>query len=200
MAHIDATFHAMGTREWHFTGFYGHPKTAKRGDSWTLLRRLQRYDDMPWLVVGDFNEILEANEKSGRILRPWHQMDDFCQALSDCALQDMGFQGNRFTWWNGRYEDDCVYERLDRGVCSATWKTLFPFTQVRHIPFLNSDHDALVVVIKQTEERQVKRKTRFRFENNWLQADGCEKIVKEAWQLPQSGHVFIPSVPTYKGL
>ena len=67
LAHIDATFRVIGTTEWHFTSFYGHPETTKRGDSWTLLKRLQRYDDMPWLVVGDFNEILEASEKTRRI-------------------------------------------------------------------------------------------------------------------------------------
>jgi hypothetical protein len=51
VAHIDAILHALGTREWHFTGFYEHPETAKRCDSWTLLKRLKRYDDMPWLVA-----------------------------------------------------------------------------------------------------------------------------------------------------
>jgi hypothetical protein len=147
VAHIDATFRVIGITGWHFIGFYGHPETAKRGDSWILLKRLQQYDDMPWLVVGDFNEILEASEKMGRIERQWYQMEAFRQALSNCALQDMGFQGNRFTWWNGRNGDDCVYERLDRGVCSAAWNLLFPCTQVRHIPFANSDHDAILVMI-----------------------------------------------------
>ena len=47
VAHIDATFRVIGTTEWHFTSFYSHPETAKRGDSWSLLKRLQRYDDMP---------------------------------------------------------------------------------------------------------------------------------------------------------
>ncbi len=51
VAHIDATFRVIGITGWHFIGFYGHPETAKRGDSWILLKRLQQYDDMPWLVV-----------------------------------------------------------------------------------------------------------------------------------------------------
>ena len=37
VAHIDATIFGLGNREWHLTGFYGNPETAKRGDSWTLL-------------------------------------------------------------------------------------------------------------------------------------------------------------------
>ncbi len=30
----------------------------------------------------------------------------------------------------------------------------------------------------------------FRFENNWLQVNGCEKVVREAWQLPQQGYLL----------
>ncbi len=190
MAHIDAILHVLGTREWHFTGFYGHPETAKRCDSWTLLKRLKRYDDMPWLVAGDFHEILKSTEKSGRLERHWYQMETFRQALSDCTLQDMGFQGNKYTWWNGRYGADCVYERLDRGVCTAEWKILFPFSQVRHVPFSNSDHDALIVAIKKSEPQVVRRPRMFRFENNWVHIDGCEKIVHDAWFLPQTGHLL----------
>ena len=177
VAHIDATFRVIGITGWNFIGFYGHPETAKRGDSWTLLKRLQQYDNMPWLVVGDFNEILEASEKMGRIERQWYQMEAFRQALSDCALPDMGFQGNRFTWWNGRNMDDCVYKRLDRGVCSAAWNLLFPCTQVRHIPFANSDHDAILVMIIKSEMQSTRKPRQFRFENNWIQADGCETII-----------------------
>ena len=79
LAHIDANIRVMGTREWHFTGFYDHLETARRGDSWTLLKRLQRHNDMPWLVGRDFNEILEGTEKSGRIERHWYQMETFAR-------------------------------------------------------------------------------------------------------------------------
>ena len=102
----------------------------------------------------------------------------------------MGFQGNKYTWWNERYGDDCVYERLDRGVWIAEWKILFPFSQVRHVPFSNSDHNALVVAIKKSEPQVMRRPRMFRFENNWVQIDGCEKIIQDAWLLPQSGHLL----------
>ena len=77
IAHIDATIRFRGSNDWHFTGFYGNPETSKREDSWTLLRRLQRFDNQPWLVVGDFNELLVASEKSRRLARHWYQMDRF---------------------------------------------------------------------------------------------------------------------------
>jgi exonuclease III len=44
---------------WKLTGFYGQPDTARREESWTLLRHLKSIQPTHWLCVGDFNEILE---------------------------------------------------------------------------------------------------------------------------------------------
>ena len=41
---------------WHLTGFYGQPKTTRRVESWCLLKSLRGSYQLPWLVVGDFNE------------------------------------------------------------------------------------------------------------------------------------------------
>lgn len=46
------------TREWRFTGFYGSPIASGRMVMWDLLRRLGQDQGYPWLVCGDFNEIL----------------------------------------------------------------------------------------------------------------------------------------------
>lgn len=69
---------------------------------------------MPWLVGGDFNVILSEEEKMGGL--PFNTMDswEFANCLSCCALVELKIVGNQFTWWNGRVEDDCIFERLDR--------------------------------------------------------------------------------------
>ncbi|KAH6757435.1 hypothetical protein C2S52_023432 [Perilla frutescens var. hirtella] len=53
---------------WQFTGFYGNPDCSLRTSSWDLIRKLARgtlMDQLPWLVGGDFNEILLCREKQG---------------------------------------------------------------------------------------------------------------------------------------
>lgn len=55
---------------WRFTGFYGHPDTSKRDETWALLQSLGRSNHLPWLCVGDFNEITSQFEKVKGCLRP----------------------------------------------------------------------------------------------------------------------------------
>ena len=60
---------------------------------------------MPWVVFGDFNEILHPNEKIGGLDREAKQMEDFRECLSRCELHDLGFTRQHYTWCNGRFGD-----------------------------------------------------------------------------------------------
>lgn len=52
----------------------------------------------PWLLAGDFNEILFAHEKQGGHPRAQRMMGNFQQALEECGVEDLGFEGDRYTW------------------------------------------------------------------------------------------------------
>ncbi|KAA3487679.1 reverse transcriptase [Gossypium australe] len=65
-SHIDVEVEEEnGAEVWRFTSFYGEPIEHNRMESWELLRTLQRGNNMPWLVAGDFNEIMFSFEKQG---------------------------------------------------------------------------------------------------------------------------------------
>ena len=51
--------------QWKFTGFYGHLDPSKRPKTWNLLQHIARMDLIPWVCLGDFNEIPSANENYG---------------------------------------------------------------------------------------------------------------------------------------
>ena len=54
----------------HFSAFYGAPELQNRVNTWKLLERCKYIAPlMPWLVIGDFNEILSNSNKSGGALR-----------------------------------------------------------------------------------------------------------------------------------
>ncbi|GMI76000.1 hypothetical protein HRI_001269300 [Hibiscus trionum] len=180
--HIDVSFtDDLDGFSWRFTGFYGAPEERNRDDSWNLLRQLNDTNDLPWLVLGDFNELLFATEKFGGRQRNQRQMDNFAAALNECSLDDIGYSGPWFTWEKGQFEETNIRERLDRGVGNPTWWDLFPHFNLSHMPHSFSDHCPLLL---NTDSRQKSSNliSHFRFEAAWLLEDSCEEEVKHLWE------------------
>ncbi|XP_074265989.1 uncharacterized protein LOC141588446 [Silene latifolia] len=101
--HMDFTIKEEN-REWRVTGFYGWPAVADRHLSWELLRVLNRQSSLPWICVGDFNEVLYSTEMKGGSRAQW-QMNNFQAAVDECGLRDVSWEGYQFTWDNGQVGD-----------------------------------------------------------------------------------------------
>lgn len=52
--------------KWKFTGLYGHLEIARRKKGWALLPSLAWFNPLPWLCIGDFNEIIYVSKKNRR--------------------------------------------------------------------------------------------------------------------------------------
>jgi hypothetical protein len=63
--HIDAEIKETDNSSWRFTGIYGESRGEEKDKTWRLLRILKHQSKLPWLVCGDFNEILFNCEKEG---------------------------------------------------------------------------------------------------------------------------------------
>ncbi|XVF85102.1 hypothetical protein PTKIN_Ptkin17bG0091500 [Pterospermum kingtungense] len=82
--HIDANVLDLQLNVWwRFTGFYGHYVASRKVQSWDFLRVLSARSSLPWIVAGDFNEILRGEEKSGGRPRPMYSMNNFKTVVSD---------------------------------------------------------------------------------------------------------------------
>ncbi|KAL0439160.1 UNVERIFIED_CONTAM: hypothetical protein Slati_2399000 [Sesamum latifolium] len=112
--HSDATISSTDRDSWRFTGFYGHSEIARHKESWSLLEILSTQSIRPWLVAGDFNEVLHQKEKSGTCQRPQWQLTDFLSCWEKCGLADLSYDGLSYTWCNHRQESFTVRVRLDR--------------------------------------------------------------------------------------
>lgn len=84
---------------WRFTSFDGYLETQNHTESWRKLRWLQQQFTLPWLCAGEFNKITKSLEKIGGRPRPNQQMQDFHDILDECIFIDLGFVGNKFTWY-----------------------------------------------------------------------------------------------------
>jgi hypothetical protein len=67
---------------------------------WELQKRLKSCHYAPWLVIGDFNEVLWDFKHFCSRKRPARQMLDFREVLSYCDLHDVGYTGVPWTFDN----------------------------------------------------------------------------------------------------
>ncbi|KAK9666631.1 hypothetical protein RND81_14G199600 [Saponaria officinalis] len=70
-------------------------------------------------------------------------MDDFRSAIDTCGLLDLGYVGERFTWWNKQCEPNDIFERLDRALVSPNWVDMYPSLMVHHLARESSYHIAI---------------------------------------------------------
>ena len=122
---------------------------------------------LPWLCVGDFNEIISDEEKMGGALRPTRQMENFKQSLYDCNLHAVPIIGPFFTWSRGK-GSNMILERLDRGVATNSWFAMFPTVCETHLVAPTSDHAPLLFHASNKQVRMGGYKKSFRFENMWV--------------------------------
>uniref|UniRef100_A0A803Q9W4 Reverse transcriptase domain-containing protein n=1 Tax=Cannabis sativa TaxID=3483 RepID=A0A803Q9W4_CANSA len=77
----------------HFSGFYGSPVVAQRKFTWGLLKKLKDSAPLlPWLIMGDFNEIISHTDKVGGPIKNDSQIDDFRNTIDASGLQELIFE------------------------------------------------------------------------------------------------------------
>ena len=108
------------------TGIYGEFRWENKHLTWSCMRQLHQAHTLPWLLVGDLNEIVYLHEKEGGNPRPPQYMQVFQDIVEECALHDLRYIGNQYTWRRGR-----IRERLDRGLVNYMWTSQFPHAALR---------------------------------------------------------------------
>jgi len=93
---------------------YAKCMQGERLKLWESLYELAMTSNTPWLVGGDFNVICKSKEKLGGRAVTEAKVRDFNYCLNVFNLEDRGFKGSKYTWWNGRTDEDCIFKRLDR--------------------------------------------------------------------------------------
>lgn len=128
---------------WLLSTVYESPMATYRQHLWEYLLQLGNLVDIPWLMLGDFNQILHPSEKKGGSLVSSSRMAAFMEVVTQCAMIDLGFSGLCFTWTNFRPGKANVQERLDKALSNRQWLQLYPATKVVHLPRSRSDHHPL---------------------------------------------------------
>ncbi|KAH0706068.1 hypothetical protein KY285_010599 [Solanum tuberosum] len=142
----------------------------------------------PWFIGGDFNVVLNAEEKIGGLPVIAADYDDFENCISSCDLTEVKFKGSHFTWWNGRAGDDSIFERLDRILINQQMQGWFNHTEVEHLPRTGSDHAPLLF---SCDVNKVKHKKPFKFLKFWTENNAFQDIVSQNWCTNDSQNPFL---------
>lgn len=162
------------------TTCYGPADDSRKDDFLAELQAIKPDSAVPWMIIGDFNLIYQASDKSNLNLNR-RMMGKFRRCLDGCELLEISLQNRRYTWSNERENPTLV--RLDRVFCNSAWETTFPNFALNALATGASDHCPLFLA----RQDQPIRKRAFRFENHWLKIDGFHEVVQAAWDKPQLG-------------
>lgn len=89
------------------------------------MRNLKPPPNIPWFIIGDFNEILTQKENKGGCPRAGSVMEKFRNTLDDLGLNDLEHRGDIYTWSNKHRDESFTKERLDRTVANQKWFQIY---------------------------------------------------------------------------
>lgn len=166
---------------WAFAGIYGHPEKNNKWKTWRLIKHLAAQNENKVFFVGDFNDVVVADDKKGGNPRSMTQLALGRNVLAECGLSEFGYEGYPFTWFNGREGSENIQCRHDRAMGNEGFNNYFSPIRVIHLTRFGSDH-AAILVHREVDPNVVCRKRVhvFRFEDIWSKDPRCEKLINSS--------------------
>lgn len=146
-----------GSEEWFLTTVYGPQEDNEKLQFLGELRWMQHMVSDKWLIIGDFNLILQASDKSNNNLN-MRLMGAFREVVRDLELKELNLRLSKFTWFNDRTQT-----RIDGAFCSVAWDLTMPSVYLQVLSSKVSYHCPLLIAGQAT----VRRYSGFRFEAFW---------------------------------
>nr|XP_025628421.1 uncharacterized protein LOC112721586 [Arachis hypogaea] len=151
---------------------YGaHGRVAKRV-VWEELSYIAGLCKIPFCFMGDFNEILQIEDRKGLQSLPG-SAEEFKSWVQDMQLVDLPLTDRKFTWFRGQ---SC--SRIDRVLVNIEWVEEFPDIRLKGGPRGLSDHCPLIV-----EDIRGRGGPRpFRSLDSWFTHEDFLRMVKNEWR------------------
>ncbi|XP_020253772.1 uncharacterized protein LOC109830821 [Asparagus officinalis] len=163
------------------SSIYGLNHQESRKILWTdLLQMHQKAGNTPWLLCGDFNTMINADEKIGGIALTDADTHDFNSFIDNSNFQHLNTLGCFFTWSNKQDQNSRIWCRLDRALVNESWIDKYNSSHVEYLLPTSSDHSPALIKIYE-EEKQGKKP--FKFFNMWTKHSSYLHTVNSIWQL-----------------
>lgn len=168
---VHAHVNSSDDRTWWITVVYGPQENFQKGLFMDELAAVCDECVGPWLLIGDFNLILDKNDKNNARINCCN-LRLFRRAVAELELQDIHLHGRAYTWSNER---DCpTMVKLDRTLASVDWEEMHPSCFLQALASDASDHCPLLLKTNAAPHP----KPRFHFEIFWPKLDGYVQAVE----------------------
>ncbi|XP_019089179.1 PREDICTED: uncharacterized protein LOC109127983 [Camelina sativa] len=161
---------------------YARNCMVARRELWSDLEEIYQYGaqrNHPWLILGDFNQILRAQDHYS--LHPYPLplvgMAEFQECIESCDLLELAGSGTNHTWYNNQ-EDNPITRKLDRCLINEAWLNLYPHSNVFYDAPCGSDHSPMLV--SHSNDRQ-RRKVPLKFYNLFTSHPDYPSLIQNAW-------------------
>lgn len=144
----------------YVTFIYAHNCFDKRKLLWDDLFRLYSSIQLPWIVLGDFNVVIDAFEKISEVGSQVVISVELHQLFFQTDLHDLRYVGNTFTWDNGH-----TFCKLDMALCNSFWEAQYSGTIVDFATKSISDHSPTPLQVFKPVKHLAHP---FRFKNLWV--------------------------------
>lgn len=177
-------FDSFSRQSFSVTFVYARNCLIARRDLWADMEELHQHryqSSHPWLILGDFNQILQAEDHFSLIpySLPLQGMNEFQNCIDSCELLHLSTRGSAHTWYNGQPTNP-ITRKLDRALINESWFSTFLQSSVFVDAPGGSDHSPLLVSTSDIVER---RKVPFKFYSFFSTHPDYQSLVESAWNL-----------------
>jgi endonuclease/exonuclease/phosphatase family metal-dependent hydrolase len=134
-----------------------------------------------WLLLGDFNLIYKAQDKSNGHLNR-NMMMRFRRAPNHLEVKEVDLFGRKFTWTNNQTTPSLSC--IDRVFYTPAWEDFYPNLILHPLSSSTSDHFPLML----TPHITPPFKPIFRFEAFWIKMPGYLDCIQGAWNRETSSN------------
>ncbi|XP_074288245.1 uncharacterized protein LOC141613412 [Silene latifolia] len=149
-----------------------------------------------WAICGDFNSVLNYNERIGREV-VWTEIGDFRECIDYCGLTDIKGQGAFYTWNNKQMPTSRNFSRIDRFLINSEWMGMYPDSYAHFLPEGLFDHNPCVCYRRSV---RTTRKSHFRYYNMWSMDPNFLTVVQHSWCKPVAGTLMYRLVNKLRSL
>ncbi|KAL8463005.1 hypothetical protein ACS0TY_033857 [Phlomoides rotata] len=165
----------INSHAWYFGFVHARSTHVPRR---ALLSSFYAYADYTLYIMGDFNVVFGAYERSRGAGNPALPSQEFMAFLDEAHLHDMEASGPQFTWVTRHSNHGYMAAHLDRVLVNDEFLDIWHSTSATVLPRISSDHHPILLTLRRTEGQIIRP---FSFQHMWMTHSSFLPTVSASW-------------------